>query len=260
MKISLAGKRVVVTGGSSGLGEAIAVAAAAAGAKVALSYSKHAAAAKEVVGQIEAEGGETFAMKADVSQEKAVANFFSAVDRRWGGVDILVNNAGMDGDRALSWKIDFKDWMKVIEVNLVGTFRCAAEALKRMVPKKSGVILNLTSVHEVIPWSGYSAYCASKAGSAMLTKTLAQEAAPFGIRVLAMAPGAIRTPINKAVWSNPGTLKDLEHKIPIGRIGEPSEIAAMAVLLVSDAASYMTGNSVFVDGGMTLYPDFAQGG
>ncbi|MEO7796693.1 MAG: SDR family oxidoreductase [Opitutaceae bacterium] len=260
MKISLASKRVVVTGGSSGLGAAMAVAAAAAGAKVALNYSRSAAHAKSVVAQIEAAGGEAFAMKADVSNPKAVAKFFAAVDKRWGGIDAAINNAGMDGERALSWKVDFADWMKVIEVNLAGTFLCSAEALKRMVPRKHGVILNVSSVHEVIPWSGYSAYCASKAGVSMLTKTLAQEAAPFGIRVLAIAPGAIRTPINKNVWSDPEALEELKLKIPLGRMGEPSEIANMAVALISEVASYVSGCSLFVDGGMTNYPEFARGG
>ena len=260
MKISLESKRVVVTGGSSGLGAAIAVAAAAAGAKVAINYSRNAEHAKSVVAQIEAANGEAFAMKADVSKPKAVAKFFAAVDKRWGGIDAVINNAGMDGEYALSWKADFADWMKVIEVNLAGTYLCSVEALKRMIPKKHGVILNMSSVHEVIPWSGYSAYCASKAGVSMLTKTLAQEAAPFGIRVLAMAPGAIRTPINKNVWSNPQALQDLKSKIPLGRIGEPSEIANLAVVLISEVASYATGCSLFVDGGMTNYPDFSQGG
>jgi NAD(P)-dependent dehydrogenase (short-subunit alcohol dehydrogenase family) len=260
MIISLESKRVVVTGGSSGLGEAMSIAAAAAGAKVAVNYSRHADKAKAVVAKIQAAGGEAFAIKADVSKPKAAAMLFAAVEKRWGGIDVLINNAGIDGKRALAWKADFEDWNKVMEINLTGAFLCAAEALKRMVPKKRGVILNVTSVHEIIPWSGFSAYAASKAGVAMMTKTLAQEAAPYGIRVLAIAPGAIRTPINRAVWSNPKALKDLEKKIPLQRMGEPREIAAMAVVLVSDAASYVTGCSVTVDGGMTDYADFAHGG
>ena len=260
MIISLESKRVVVTGGSSGLGEAMAITAAAAGAKVAINYSRHADEANEVVEKIQAIGGEAFAFKANVGDPKAVAKFFATVEKRWGGIDILINNAGVDGKRALAWKADPEDWNNVIQINLTGAFLCAAEALKRMVPKKHGVILNVTSVHELIPWSGYGAYAASKAGVAMLTKTLAQEAAPYGIRVLAIAPGAIRTPINRAVWSNPKALKDLQKKIPLGRMGEPSEIAAMAVVLVSDAASYMTGCSVMVDGGMTDFADFAHGG
>jgi NAD(P)-dependent dehydrogenase (short-subunit alcohol dehydrogenase family) len=260
MIISLESKRVVVTGGSSGIGEAIAVAAAAAGAKVALTYSRHADAAAAVVSRIEAAGGEAFAMKADAAQPKAIVKFFAAVEKRWGGFDILINNAGIDGDRALAWEADVDEWKHVVEVNLSGAFLCAAEALKRMVPAKRGVILNVTSVHEIIGWSGYTAYTASKAGLAMMTKSLAQEAAPHGVRVLAIAPGAIRTPINRAVWANKKALKDLEKKIPLGRIGEPAEVANMAVVLVSDVASYVTGCSVLVDGGMTDYPDFAHGG
>ena len=129
-----------------------------------------------------------------------------------------------------------------------------------MVPRKRGVILNFTSVHEVIPWSGYSAYTAAKTGASMLIKTLAQEAAPHGVRVLAVAPGAIQTPINQAVWSDPQGLSDLLSKIPMGRLGQREEIAQMAVFLISDAASYVTGTTVFVDGGMTNYADFAHGG
>lgn len=260
MNISLESKRVLVTGGSSGLGEATAIAAAAAGAKVAIVYSHRKEKADAVVARIGTTGAEAFAIKADVSKPQAVERMFAAIDRRWGGIDALVNNAGIDGQRMLAWRTDFKEWNRVLEINLGGAFLCAAAALRRMVPKKRGVILNVTSVHEMIPWSGYSAYTASKAGVAMMTKTLAQEAAPHGIRVLAIAPGAIRTPINRAVWSNPKLLKDLEEKIPLKRVGEPEEIGAMAVVLISDAASYMTGCSVVVDGGMTDFADFAHGG
>ena len=155
---------------------------------------------------------------------------------------------------------DIGQWRRVIEVNLLGAFYCARQALAHMVPSKSGVILNISSVHEVIAWSGYSAYAASKAGLAMLTQTLAQEAAPHGVRVLAVAPGAVRTPINQAVWGDPTSLGDLLEKIPLNRLGEPEEIARMVVVLVSDVASYVAGRTVFVDGGMTDYPDFAHGG
>ena len=148
----------------------------------------------------------------------------------------------------------------MLRVNLVGGFLCAREALKRMVAQRRGVVLNLTSVHEKIAWGGYGAYAASKAGLSMLTKTMAQEAAPFGVRVLSLAPGAIRTPINRAVWSDPASLADLLTKIPLGRMGEPDEIARVATFLVSDAASYLTGSTVYADGAMTDYPDFAHGG
>jgi NAD(P)-dependent dehydrogenase (short-subunit alcohol dehydrogenase family) len=185
---------------------------------------------------------------------------FGRIDEVWGGIDILINNAGTDGVRAFGWEADITEWRNVIEVNLFGAFYCGREALKRMVPQKSGVVLNITSVHEEIAWSGYSAYTASKAAVSMLTKTLAQEAAPHGVRVLAIGPGAIKTSINQSVWSDPKSLQDLLEKIPLKRIGEPEEIARMVVVLASEVASYVTGRTIFVDGGMTDYPDFAHGG
>jgi NAD(P)-dependent dehydrogenase (short-subunit alcohol dehydrogenase family) len=199
-------------------------------------------------------------VKADVTDAAAVESMFRQVEKQWGGVDLLINNAGIDGARALSWETDLAAWRKVIDVNLFGAFYCAREALKRMVPQRAGVILSTSSVHEEIAWSGYSAYAASKAALGMLTKTLAQEAAEFGVRVLALAPGAIRTPINRSVWDNPAGLQDLLQKIPLKRLGTPEEIAQLAVVLVSDAAAYMTGRTIYVDGGMTNYPDFAHGG
>lgn len=260
MKIDLTGKRALVTGGSSGIGSAIAKALAAAGAQVALTYSTHPKSAHAVVSSIRKRRGKAIALKANVADLEEVAGLFREIDHAWDGLDILVNNAGMDGDRALSWESDPASWRHVLEVNLFGAFYCAREALKRMVPQKSGVVLGISSVHEEIAWSGYSAYTASKAGLAMLIKTLAQEAAPHGVRVLSLAPGAIKTPINRAVWSNPKEMRDLLKKIPLNRIGQPEEIAAMAVVLVSDTASYLTGRSIVIDGGMTDYPDFARGG
>ena len=185
---------------------------------------------------------------------------YAELDRQWGGIDALVNNAGIDGAPAPAWEADPAAWERVLRVNLYGSFLCARAALQRMVQQRSGVVLNMSSVHERIAWSGYSAYTASKAGLAMLTQTLAQEAAPFGVRVLALAPGAIRTPINKNVWDNPETLRDLLTKIPLGRMGEPEEIARVATFLVSGMASYMTGSTVFCDGAMSDYPEFAHGG
>jgi len=260
MNIRLDGKRAVVTGGNSGIGAAIAVALAEAGAKVAIGYVGHPGVAKQMVKSIVQKGGVALAIKADISDPAAVKALFAQLDRAWGGVDILINNAGIDGDHALGWKTDLPRWRKVIEVNLFGGFYCAREALKRMVAQKSGVVISISSVHEEIAWSGYSAYTASKGAISMLIKTLAQEAAPFGVRVLAVAPGAIKTSINRAVWDNRKRLKDLLTKIPLHRIGEPDEIAQMVVVLASDAASYVTGRTVFVDGGMTDYPSFAHGG
>ncbi len=260
MKIDLKGKRALVTGGSSGIGHAIALALAAAGADVAINYINHQRAADAVVRSLKKRRGKGIAIQADISDPGAVAAMFKKIDEEWGGIDILINNAGMDGKRALSWETDFEDWRKVIEVNLFGAFYCASEALKRMVPKKRGVILGISSVHEEIAWSGYSAYTASKAAVSMMTKTLAQEAAPHGIRVLSLAPGAIKTNINRSVWESPKMLKDLLKKIPLNRMGKPEDIARMVVVLVSDVSSYVTGRTVFVDGGMTDFPDFAHGG
>jgi glucose 1-dehydrogenase len=260
MDISLAGRRALVTGANSGIGQAIALAAGAAGAKVAVNYVVHPEAAEAVAASIHQAGAEALAVAADISDPAQVARMFAQLDDAWGGVDLLVNNAGIDGVRALGWEADPAQWIRVIQVNLVGAFLCAREALKRMTAHKSGVVLNLTSVHERIAWSGYSAYTASKAGLSMLTETLAQEAAPFGVRVVALAPGAIKTPINRSVWSDPASYADLLEKIPLARMGTTEEIARMAVVLLSDAASYVTGTTVFADGGMTDYPSFQHGG
>jgi NAD(P)-dependent dehydrogenase (short-subunit alcohol dehydrogenase family) len=260
MNIRLDGKRALVTGANSGIGAAIALALADAGAKVAINYVAHPEAADGLVQTIKQKNGEAISIQADVSDSKAVGDMFCQIDAAWSGIDILINNAGIDGASALGWETDIAAWRKVIEVNLFGAFYCAREALKRMVPQKSGVVLSTTSVHEKIAWSGHSAYTASKAAVSMLTKTLAQEAAPHGVRVLAVGPGAIKTPINRSVWSDPKSLQDLLEKIPLRRIGEPEEIARMVVVLVSDVASYVAGRTIFVDGGMTDYPDFAHGG
>ena len=260
MEVTLKGRRALVTGANSGIGEAIATAFGSAGARVAVNYVVHPEAADKVVAQIKQSGGDALAVGADVSDPSAVASMFATLDRTWGGVDVLVNNAGIDGPRAVAWESELAPWRRVLEINLVGAGMCAREALRRMVPARSGVILNLTSVHERIPWTGYSAYTASKAGLSMLTKTLAQEAAPSGVRVVAIAPGAIQTPISQAVWSDPAAYADLLSKIPLGRMGKPEEIAQIAVVLASDVSSYVTGTTVFVDGGMTDYPSFERGG
>lgn len=260
MEIRLDGKRALVTGGNSGIGEAIVAALAEAGARVAINYHNRPEAAQSAVERVVEQRGEAMAISADVSDPDAVAAMFRRLDESWGGIDILINNAGIDGVRALAWEADLTAWRGVLEVNLIGSFVCAREALKRMVAQKGGVVLNISSVHEEIAWSGYSAYTASKAAIGMLTKNLAQEAAPHGVRVLAVAPGAVQTPINRSVWSDPRSMQDLLNKIPLNRIGTPGDIARMVVVLSSDAASYLTGRTVFVDGGMTDFPDFSHGG
>lgn len=260
MNIQLTGKRALVTGGNSGIGAAIANELAAAGAKVAINYIRHPETAQTMAEAIWTQGGDAITIEADISKPEAVDAMFKTMDTAWGGVDILINNAGIDGDYMRAWEADNDKWKQVIDINLMGAFYCAREALTRMVPQKSGVVLAVSSVHESIAWTGHSAYTASKAAISMLTKTLAQEAAPYNVRVLALAPGAIKTTINENVWDNTSGLNDLLEKIPMGRIGEPEEIARMAVVLVSDVASYVTGRTIFVDGGMTDYPEFAHGG
>ncbi|NDK53410.1 3-oxoacyl-ACP reductase FabG [Rhizobium laguerreae] len=260
VNLGLTNKRVLVTGGNSGLGAAISKAFAAEGARVAINYLINPEQANMLVDAFTAAGGQALGLMADVSDASAVDAMFSVIDGAWGGIDVIVNNAGIDGSFSLGWESDAEAWCKVIDVNLKGTYLCAREALKRMVAQRSGVVLNTTSVHEVIGWTGYSAYTASKAGISMMSKSLAQEAAPHGVRVLCIAPGAIRTPINRAVWEDTEGYKDLLTKIPLQRIGEPEDVANMAIVLASDAAGYVTGTTVFVDGGMTDYPSFAHGG
>jgi NAD(P)-dependent dehydrogenase (short-subunit alcohol dehydrogenase family) len=249
-----------VTGANSGIGRAIALALAASGARVAVNFVVNPQQADAVVGEIKAGGVEALALMADVSDAAQVAAMFAALDLAWGGIDILVSNAGIDGVAAVGWEADPAQWGRVLDINLGGAFLCAREALRRMTAQKSGVVLAVSSVHELIPWTGYSAYTASKAGLSMLMKTLAQEAAPFGVRALALGPGAIKTSINAAVWNDPKTYADLIAKIPLGRMGTTEEIAAAAVFLVSDQAAYVTGTTLFVDGGMLDYPDFEHGG
>jgi glucose 1-dehydrogenase len=260
MQIDVTAKRVLVTGGNSGLGAAMVRAFGAAGAKVAVNYVSHPEEAAALVDGLKKAGGEAIAVHADVCDAAAVEAMFTTLDATWGGIDVLINNAGIDGPRAVGWEADIDAWRQVIDVNLTGAFLCARQALKRMIPAKSGVVINISSVHQVIAWSGYSAYAASKAGLTMMAKTLAQEAGPYGVRVLCIAPGAIATRINADVWQDLKGRKDLLDKIPMGRIGQPEDIARMAVVLASDVGSYVTATTVFIDGGMTDYAGFMHGG
>lgn len=249
-----------MTGGSTGLGRAMCLAFAACGARIAINHLGDGDGAAALARTIRADGGEAIAVEADVSDAAAVDAMFERMDAAWGGIDVLVNNAGIDGSRTLSWKGHAADWRKVVDVNLTGAYLCACQALRRMTGRRSGVVLNITSVHERIAWSGYSAYTASKAGLSMMAKSMALEAAPYGVRVLCLAPGAIQTSINETVWSDPQEYRDLLGKIPLGRIGRPEDVAHVAAFLASDLAAYMTAATVYVDGGMTDYPGFAHGG
>lgn len=258
--IDLSGRRALVTGANSGLGRAIALNLAAAGARVAVHALNDRDAAEAVVKQIQQAGAEAVAVYGDVSQPAQVEQIFADVDAAFGGLDILVNNAGMDGAREMCVDSDPEHWQKVIAVDLHGPYYCTRQALKRMLPQQRGVIMQITSVHEFIPWAGYSAYTSAKAALSMFTKTVAQEVATQGLRVLSIAPGAIRTPINADVWGHPDSLRDLDQKIAMSRPGEPDEIGRVAAFLASDLASYITGTTLAVDGGMLIYPDFSHGG
>jgi len=260
MDIDLHDRRILVTGGSSGLGRAMCLAFATCGAHVAINHIGDGESANTLIGKIQSIGGKAIALEADVSSPTAVDTMFEQMDAAWDGIDILVNNAGIDGARAPLWEGDVARWQKVVDVNLTGAYLCARQALRRLTVQRSGVVLNVTSVHERIAWSGYSAYTASKAGLSMMAKSMALEAAPYGVRVLCIAPGAIRTPINEEVWKDPQGYQDLLQKIPMGRLGSPEDVAKLAAFLASDLAGYMTATTVYVDGGMTDYPGFAHGG
>lgn len=258
--LPLHGRIAAVTGSSSGIGLAIALELAEAGADVAISYHSDLESAEEVTKKIRAMGRRVFFDKLSVGDPESVSGYFDAASQELGPVDILVNNAGIDGKTGTMAEIGIEDWDEVIRVNLRGPFLCINKVLPGMISRGKGAILNITSVHEVIPWAGHAAYCSAKAGVAMMTRSLALELQDSGVRVVALAPGAIRTPINRDVWEDPEKMADLKTKIPMGRIGEVEEIARMARVLVSDDASYLTGVTVTVDGGMTAYPSFAQGG
>ncbi len=257
----------LVTGSSSGIGAAVAKCMAAEGAKVIVNYARSSKGAEAVVAEIKAEGGEAIAIQADVSQEDQVQNMFAQIFDHYGTIDVLVNNAGLQKDANLV-DMTLEQWNQVIGVNLTGQFLCAREAVKEfkrrgVIPAQScsaGNIICMSSVHEVIPWAGHCNYAASKGGVMLLMKSMAQELAPAKIRINSIAPGAIKTPINTDAWDTPAAEADLLKLIPYGRVGIPEDIGKAAVWLASDESEYVQGTTIFVDGGMTLYPGFATGG
>ena len=260
MKIDLSGKRVLVTGSSSGIGQEIATAFNKVGAHVVVQYNSDEAGAKETVEAFDG-GGKHLIVGGNVAEESVVAGWFEKIDTELGGIDIVINNAGIDGERKKVGELPTSEWSKVISVNLDGAFFCMQEAIRRMRRMGSGVIISVTSVHEEVPWSGHAAYCAAKAGVSMLTKSVALELSDTDIRVLCVAPGAIKTDINEDVWSDPKKRKDLEEKIPMGRLGKTSEVANAVVALASDTVgAYVTGTTLFIDGGMQCYANFEEGG
>ncbi len=260
-------QKALVTGANSGIGKAVALALGAAGADVVVNYHSGAEAAAEVVAAIEQSGSQAFAHQADVSQENEVLAMFRRMLEEFGTIDILVNNAGLQQDAPLE-EMTLQQWNTVIGVNLTAQFLCAREAVREFkrrgvieaVSNAAGKIICMSSVHEIIPWAGHVNYAASKGGVMLMMKSIAQEVAPYRIRVNSIAPGAIRTPINTDAWSNPQAYASLMQLIPYRRIGEPEDIGRAAVWLASDQADYVNGTSLIVDGGMTLYPGFATGG
>ena len=263
----LKNQKALVTGANSGIGEACALALGAAGADVVVNYVSRSEEAERVVQSIKQSGSRAIAIQADVSHEDQVQATFAEMLKQFGTIDILVNNAGLQRDSRFE-DMTLEQWNTVIAINLTGQFLCAREAVREflrrgVVPEVStaaGKIICMSSVHEVIPWGGHVNYAASKGGVMQLMKSMAQELAPKQIRVNSIAPGAIKTPINRAAWETPEAEAALLKLIPAGRAGVPLDIARAAVWLASDASDYVTGTTLFVDGGMTLYPGFATGG
>jgi len=263
----LLGQKAIVTGASSGIGRAIALALGQAGADVVVNYVAGEDKARDVCDEIRGFGVRALAIRADVSDETSVRAMFATMIAEFGTVDVLVNNAGLQQDAPFE-DLSLAQWNKVIGINLTGQFLCAREAVREFkrrgvrpeVSCSAGKILCISSVHEVIPWAGHVNYAASKGGVMLMMKSLAQEVAPYRIRVNSICPGAIRTPINMDAWGTAQAYSELLKLIPYKRIGEADEIGRAAVWLASDYADYIHGVSLFVDGGMTLYPGFETGG
>lgn len=264
---SLKNQSALVTGANSGIGEAIAIGLGEAGANVVVNYVVDPASAEAVADKIRSFGSKAITLKADVSNEEEVKSMYKAMFKEFGTIDILVNNAGLQRDAPFH-KMTLDQWNKVINVNLTGQFLCAREAIIEMlrrgpVPEISaacGKIICMSSVHELIPWAGHVNYASSKGAIKMFMQSLAQEYGDRKIRVNSICPGAIQSPINAAAWNTPEALASLLTLIPYNRIGQPVDISNLAVFLASDASDYITGASIFIDGGMTVFEGFAEGG
>lgn len=263
----LRGQKALVTGANSGIGKATAIGLGRAGADVVVNYVAGREEAEKVVEEITSFGVRAAAYEADVSDEDQVAAMTQRMVEEFGTIDILVANAGLQRDAAFT-EMTLAQWQKVIDVNLTGQFLCAREATKEFlrrgvvpeVSRAAGKIICMSSVHQLIPWAGHVNYASSKGGVQMMMETLAQELAPKKIRVNAIAPGAIKTPINRSAWETPDAERDLLRLIPYDRVGAPEDIAHAAVGLASDLMDYVVGTTLYVDGGMTLFPGFATGG
>jgi glucose 1-dehydrogenase len=270
VRIDLAGQAALVTGASSGLGQATALALGRSGARVVVNHpptENSRARALQVVAEIEAHGGEGIAIAADVSDEKQVDAMFAEATKRFGTLHLVVANAGIERPSPVH-EMSLDDWKAVIGVNLTGAFLTARGAVREFlrrgpVPEISpalGKIVFTSSVHEIIPWAFQVNYAASKGGVAMLMRSMAQELAPKRIRINSVAPGAIKTPINKDAWFTDEARAELLKLIPYGRVGEPEDVSRAILWLLSDASDYVNGTTLIVDGGMTLYPSFIGNG
>jgi glucose 1-dehydrogenase len=263
----LTGQKALVTGANSGIGKGVAIALGQAGADVVVNYVDGDDAANAVVEEIKKSGAKAYAHQADVSSEDQVGAMFARMIQEFGTIDILVSNAGLQRDSAFH-DMTMAEWNKVLSVNLTGQFLCGRAAVQEFlrrgvvasVSSAAGKIICMSSVHQEIPWSGHVNYATSKGGIKLMMESMAQELAPKRIRINAIAPGAIRTPINTAAWDTKEAYDQLMTLVPYGRIGEPEDIARAAVWLASDQSDYVVGTTLFVDGGMTLYPGFATGG
>jgi glucose 1-dehydrogenase len=263
----LAGQTALITGANSGIGAGVAKSLGQAGANVVINYVTKPEAAEALVAEIKTYGVDALAIQADVSKEEPVEVMFRQAIDYFGTVDILVNNAGLERNAPFH-ELTLEQWQFVIDVNLTGQFLCAREAIREFlrrgprpeVSKATGKIICMSSVHELIPWAGHVNYAASKGAIKMLMQSLAQEYGDRQIRVNSICPGAIQTPINTAAWNTPQALNSLMSLIPYNRIGQPEDIGNLAVFLASDDSDYITGASIFIDGGMTVFEGFATGG
>jgi glucose 1-dehydrogenase len=265
--LTLKDQAALITGADSGIGKGVAIALAMAGAKVVINHVDAHEIAEQTVDEITEAGGEAYAIHADVSNEAEVQAMFKEMFEKYGTIDIMVNNAGLQRDSKFI-DMTVEQWNTVIGINLTGQFLCSREAAREFIrrgvvegrSKAAGKIICMSSVHEVIPWGGHVNYATSKGGVMMMMKSMAQELAPHKIRVVSIGPGAIQTPINRSAWATPDALNKLLTLIPYNRIGEPEDIGNLAAWLASDQADYITGTTIFMDGGMTLYPGFADNG
>jgi glucose 1-dehydrogenase len=252
----LAGRRALVTGATTGIGRGTAFELAAHGAAVAINYRGKEDEAREMATAIEGAGGRAIAVQMDITKEDEVTRGFGEAREAFGGLDLVVNNAGVEAPFELV-DMSLEEWNRVIEVNLTGVFLASREAARIMrADDVTGTIVMVSSVHERIPWKKFSHYCASKGGVKLFAQSIALELAPHGIRVVSVAPGAIETPINHDVLNDPEQKREVLEEIPLGRWGRVDDVAKAIAWVASEQAGYVTGTTLFVDGGMTLYPKF----